>query len=44
MKKILILGGGFSKERAVSLVTAKSVLSALRKKNIKQASANLMEI
>jgi len=35
MKKILILGGGFSKERAISLVTAKSVLSALRKKNYK---------
>ena len=35
MKKILILGGGFSKERAVSLVTAKSVLSALRKKKYK---------
>ena len=33
MKKILILGGGFSKERAISLVTAKSVLNALRKKN-----------
>jgi len=26
MKKILILGGGFSKERAISLDTAKSVL------------------
>ena len=33
MKKILILGGGFSKERAISLVTAKSVLRALKKKN-----------
>ena len=32
MKKILVLGGGFSKERAISLVTAKSVLKALRKK------------
>ena len=33
MKKILILGGGFSKERAISLITAKSVLKALKKKN-----------
>jgi len=33
MKKILILGGGFSKERAISLETAKSVLKALKKKN-----------
>ena len=44
MKKILILGGGFSKERAVSLVTAKSVLNALKKKNTKQSSVNQMEI
>ena len=35
MKKILILGGGFSKERAISLVTAKSVLRALIKKGYK---------
>jgi len=35
MKKILILGGGFSKERAISLDTAKSVLKALKKKNYK---------
>jgi len=35
VKKILILGGGFSKERAVSLVTAKSVLKALKKKKYK---------
>ena len=33
MKKILILGGGFSKERAISLDTAKCVLKALRKKS-----------
>ena len=33
MKKILILGGGFSKERAISLDTAKSVFKALKKKN-----------
>ena len=32
MKKILILGEGFSKERAISLDTAKSVLKALKKK------------
>jgi len=35
MKKILILGGGFSKERTISLVTAKSVLKALKKKRHK---------
>jgi len=35
MKKILILSGGFSKERAISLDTAKSVLKALRKKSYK---------
>ena len=35
MKKILILGGGFSKERAISLDTAKSVLKALKKKDYK---------
>ena len=35
MKKILILGGGYSKERAISLITAKSVFEALKKKNYK---------
>ena len=35
MKKILILGGGFSKEREVSLNTAKSVYKALKKKRYK---------
>ena len=35
MKKILILGGGFSKERAISLDTSKSVLKALKKKGYK---------
>jgi len=35
MKKILILGGGFSKERAIGLDRAKSVLKALRKKGYK---------
>ena len=35
MKKILILGGGFSKERTISLETAKSVLNALKKKGYK---------
>ena len=35
MKRILVLGGGFSKERAISLVTAKSVLKALRAKGYK---------
>ncbi len=34
MKKILILGGGISKEREVSLVTANSVLKALKKKKL----------
>jgi len=33
MKKILILGGGFSKEREISLDTANSVLKALKKKD-----------
>ena len=35
MKKILILGGGFSKERAISLDTAQCVLKALKKKYYK---------
>ena len=35
MKKILILGGGFSKERAISLVTSKSVLKAIKKRKYK---------
>jgi len=35
MKKILVLGGGFSKEREISLDTAKSVLKALKKKKYK---------
>ena len=35
MKKILILGGGYSKERAISLVTSKTVLKALKKKKYK---------
>ncbi len=35
MKKILVLAGGFSKERAISLVTAKSVLKALKAKGYK---------
>ena len=43
MKKILILGGGFSKERAISLDTAKSVLKALKKKVIKQSFVSQME-
>ena len=34
-KRILIIGGGFSKERAISLITAKSVLNALKKKKYK---------
>ena len=34
-KKILILGGGISKERLISLETAKSVLKELKKKNYK---------
>ena len=38
MKKILILGGGFSKERAISLLTAKSVLNALKKKKSYKAT------
>jgi D-alanine-D-alanine ligase len=35
IKKILILGGGISKERSISVKTAKAVLSALKKKNYK---------
>ena len=34
-KKILILGGGISKERLISLETAKSVFKELKKKNYK---------
>ena len=34
-KKILILGGGISKERSISIQTAKAVLFALRKKKYK---------
>ena len=32
-KKILILGGGISRERLISLETAKSVFKELKKKN-----------
>jgi len=35
MKKILILGGGFSKERAISLVTARCVYKTLKKRGYK---------
>jgi len=35
MRRILILGGGFSKEREISLITARSVLNALKKKKYK---------
>ena len=35
MKKILILGGGFSKERDISLVTARCVYRALKKRGYK---------
>ncbi len=35
MKKILILGGGFSKEREISLITAKSVFKTLKKNKYK---------
>ena len=35
MKKILILSGGYSKERDISLITGRSVLKALRKKRYK---------
>ena len=34
-KKILILGGGISRERLISLETAKSVFKELKKKNYK---------
>ena len=32
MKKILIIAGGYSKEREISLLTAKSVYKELKKK------------
>ena len=35
-KKILILGGGISKERLISLETAKSVFKELKKNNYNQ--------
>jgi len=35
IKKILILGGGISKERLISIQTAKAVLNSLKKKNYK---------
>ena len=35
MKKILILAGGYSREREISLLTAKSVYKSLKKKNYK---------
>ena len=33
IKKVLILGGGISKERSISIQTAKAVMRALKKKN-----------
>jgi len=48
IKKILILGGGISKERSISVKTAKAVLSALKKKNYKaiicEPDGNLMNM
>ena len=35
MKKILILSGGYSKEREISIKTGNEVAKALKKKNIK---------
>jgi len=35
IKKVLILGGGISKEKAISIQTAKAVLTVLKKKNYK---------
>ena len=35
IKRVLILGGGISKERAISIQTAKAVLTVLKKKNYK---------
>ena len=43
-KKILILGGGISKERLISLETAKSVFKELKKKNIQLKFVNQMAI
>ena len=44
IKRVLILGGGISKERAISIQTAKAVLTVLKKKIIKQLSVNQMKI
>ena len=43
-KKILILGGGISKERLISLETAKSVFKELKKKIIQSKFVNQMVI
>ena len=43
-KKILILGGGISKERLISLETAKSVFKELKKKISQLKFVNQMEI
>ena len=43
-KKILILGGGISKERLISLETAKSVFKELKKNIIMLLFVNQTEI
>ena len=46
-KKILILAGGFSKEREISLKTAKGVFNAIKKKyyaRICEPNGNLIKI
>ena len=43
-KKILILGGGISKERLISLETAKGVFRELKKNIITLLYVNQMEV
>ena len=44
IKKVLILGGGISRERLISLKTARSVYNSLKKKIIKFLFVNQMQI
>ena len=44
IKKVLILGGGISRERLISLETARSVYNSLKKKIIKFPFVNQMLI
>ena len=44
IKKVLILGGGISRERLISLETARSVYNSLKKKIIKFLFVSQMQI